>query len=125
MKKLILMIGVLVVALGLEAQTSGTFQLKDSSFTKTFMVEVRQDSGPLKCYSESNLSKGSIEIRLFNPDGKPEGGYSLSTSKKESGQIEPAYGKIENKVEKPIAGSWKLVVIAENATGKLKYEVSN
>jgi hypothetical protein len=125
MKKLIVMIGFLAGANGLVAQTSGTFQLKDSSFTKTFMIEVRQDSGPLKCYSESNLSKGSIEIRLFNPEGKSEGGYSLSTSKKESGQIEPAYGKIENTVEKPIAGLWKLIVKAENATGKLKYEVSN
>jgi hypothetical protein len=125
MKKLILMIGILAVAIGLKAQSSGTFQLKDSSFTKTFVFEVRQDSGPLKCYSESNLSKGSIEIRLVNPDGKSEGNYSLSTSKKESGAIEPAYGKIENKVEKPIAGSWKLVVSAEHATGKLKYEVSN
>jgi hypothetical protein len=125
MNKLILIIGVLVLTQRLEAQTSGTFQLKDSSFNKTLTIEVRQDAGPLKCYSESNLTKGSIEIRWFNPDGKSEGGYTLSTSKNKLGQIEPAYGKIDNKVEKPVAGTWKLLIRAENATGKLRYEVSN
>lgn len=100
----------------------GSIDLKDSTITRSIPVQVAAGTRKVKYFVKVYLAIGNLTATLTDPNGKKAGGFTLSTQTKD-GHNEPSKGELFDSESTPIPGTWKFNIKAENATGRMNYEL--
>jgi len=118
--KQLLIIAVLLTrltALCAQSKIEKTMNVKDSSFSKTITLEIKQGTQKIDWSAQGFISQGSLSLIAFDPEGKREGGFGLEAS----GNQEPGKGKMTHVTKMPLAGTWKFLLELNHVTGNLYY----
>ena len=81
-----------------------------------FLLEVKRGQKELNLDVKGIVDGGSVKVLLFDPNGKKECKLVLKAKKGSK-----AKGVLGEALAHPKAGTWKLVVHNDGASGKLKF----
>jgi len=100
----------------------GSIDLKDSTFTRSIPFEVAAGTQSVKYFVKVYVSVGAVTVSLTDPNDKKVTGFTIGTSKPGGGH-EASKGEMGDDVKPKVFGTWKFNIKAENATGKISYQV--
>ena len=122
MKKLLFFL-LILGAVQAKAQTiKGSIDLKDSTINRTIPFEVAAGNKSVKYAVKVYVTTGAVTVVVTDPHGKKAGGFTIGTATKDGG-TEPSKGELGDSYSPPVAGTWKFNIRAENATGKMSYQI--
>jgi hypothetical protein len=123
MKKLLFFLLVLGGAVQAKAQViKGSIDMKDSTINRSIPFEVAAGTKSVKYAVKVYVSVGELTVTLTDPNDKKATGFTLGTSTRNGGN-EPSKGEISDNVKPKIPGTWKFNIKAENATGRISYQI--
>ena len=125
MKKLLFFLLVLG-ATQVKAQTirviKGSIDLSDSTFNRSIPFEVTAGTKTVKYDIKVYADAGEVTVSLSDPNDKKSMNVTLGTQTS-SGGHEPSKGELSDDLKPKIPGTWKFNIKAENATGKVSYQI--
>jgi len=125
MKKLLFFLLVLG-AIQAKAQTlrviKGSIDLRDSTFNRSIPFEVVAGTKSVKYDIKVYAGVGEVTVSLSDPNDKKSMNVTLGTQTS-SGGHEPSKGELSDDLKPKIPGTWKFNIKAENATGKVSYQI--
>ena len=125
MKKLLFFLLVLG-AIQAKAQTlrviKGSIDLRDSTFNRSIPFEVVAGTKTVKYDIKVYADAGEVTVSLSDPNDKKSMNVTLGTQTS-SGGHEPSKGELSDDLKPKIPGTWKFNIKAENATGKVSYQI--
>jgi hypothetical protein len=122
MKKLLIFLLVLG-AVQVKAQViKGSIDLRDSTFNRSIPFEVTAGTRSVKYDIKVYADEGEVTVTLTDPDDKRPVNVTLGTRAR-SGGHEPSKGELADNVNVKVPGTWKFNIRAENATGKISYQI--
>src|SRR3569833_186887 len=122
MKKLLFLL-LILGAVTARAQTiKGSIDLRDSTFTRSIPFDVAAGTKSVKYFVKVYVSVGAVTITLNDPNDKKATGFTIGTAMPGGGH-EASRGEMGDNVVPHVFGTWKFNIKAENATGRISYEV--
>ena len=125
MKKLLFFLLVLG-AIQAKAQTlrviNGSIDLRDSTFNRSIPFEVTAGTKTVKYVIKVYADVGEVTVSLSDPNDKKSMNVTLGTQTS-SGGYGPSEGELSDDLKPKIPGTWKFNIRAENATGKVSYQI--
>jgi DUF4097 and DUF4098 domain-containing protein YvlB len=122
MKKLLFFLLILGAAQAKAQTIKGSIDLKDSTINRTIPFEVVAGSRSVKYSVKVYVGTGNLTVTVTDPHDKKAGGFTLSTRTRDGG-TEPSKGELGDSYSPPVAGTWKFNIRAENATGRISYQI--
>jgi hypothetical protein len=122
MKKLLFFLLILAAA-GAKAQViKGSIDLKDSTINRSIPFEVAAGTKSVKYLVKVYVSVGAVTVSLNDSNDKKVTGFTIGTQIPGGGH-EPSKGEMGDEVVPKVSGIWKFNIHAENATGRVSYQV--
>jgi len=113
-------------AIQAKAQTlrviKGSIDLRDSTFNRSIPFEVVAGTKSVKYDIKVYAGVGEVTVSLSDPNDKKSMNVTLGTQTS-SGGHEPSKGELSDDLKPKIPGTWKFNIKAENATGKVSYQI--
>jgi hypothetical protein len=122
MKKLLFILLILGAAQAKAQMIKGSIDLKDSTINRTIPFEVAAGTKSVKYSVKVYLSLGELTVTINDPNGKKATGFTLGTKRQDGGN-DPSKGELGDSFVPKTTGTWKFSISAENATGRISYEV--
>jgi len=122
MKKLLFILLIVGAAQAKAQVIKGSIDLKDSTINRTIPFEVAAGTKSVKYSVKVYLSVGELTVTLTDPNGKKATGFTLGT-KREDGGNDPSKGELGDSFIPKIPGTFKFNIRAEDATGRISYQV--
>ena len=122
MKKLLFFLLVLGAVQAKAQVIKGSIDLRDSTINRNIPFEVPAGTKSVKYDVKVYADVGEITVMLTEPGGKKSFNVTLGT-KTSSGGHEPSKGELSDDLKPKIPGTWKFNIKAENATGKVSYQI--
>jgi len=122
MKKLLFFLLVLG-AVQVKAQViKGSIDLRDSTINRSIPFEVAAGTKSVKYVIKVYADEGEVTVSLCDPNDKKSMNVTLGT-KTSSGGHEPSKGELSDDLKPKVPGTWKFNISAENATGRISYQI--
>ena len=122
MKKLLFIL-LILGAVQAKAQTiKGSIDLKDSTINRSIPFEVATGTKSVRYRVKVYVAVGEVTVTLNDPNGKKATGFTIGT-KVPSGGNEPSKGELGDDVIPHVFGTWKFNIRAENASGRISYQI--
>jgi hypothetical protein len=124
MKKLLFFLLVLgaVQAKAQVITIKGFIGVRDSTFNRTIPFEVTAGTNSVKYAIKVFAAAGEVTVTLIDPNDKKSVNVTLGT-KTNSGGYGPSEGELSDDLKPKIAGTWKFNIRADNATGRISYQI--
>jgi len=100
----------------------GFIGVKDSTFTRSIPFEVTAGTNSVKYAIKVFAAAGEVTVTLTDPNDKKSLNVTLG-NKASSGGYGPSEGELSDDLKPKIPGTWKFNIKAENATGKVSYQI--
>ncbi len=126
MKKLLFFLLVLgaVQVKGQVITLKGFIGMKDSTFSRTIPFEVTPGTSLVKYAIKVFAAEGEVTVTLTDPNEKKSSLNVTLGTKTRSGGYAPSEGELTDDLKPKITGTWKFNIKAENATGRISYQIA-
>ena len=122
MKKLLIILFALGAVQAKAQLIKGSIDLRDSTINRTIPFEVASGTKLVKYVLKVFADVGELTISLTDPNDKKSMNVTLGT-KTGSGGHEPSKGELSDDLKPKVTGTWKFNIRAENATGRVTYQI--
>jgi len=122
MKKLLFFLLILGAVQAKAQVTKGSIDLRDSTITRSIPFEVAAGAKSVKYFVKVYVDVGAVTVTLSDPNNKKATGFTIGTEMPRGGH-EPSKGEMGDNVVPHVFGTWKFNIKAENATGRISYQV--
>jgi hypothetical protein len=122
MKKLLFFLLVLGAVQAKAQVIKGSIDLRDSTITRSIPFEVAAGTKSVKYVIKVYADLGEVTVSLSDPNDKKSMNVTLGT-KTSSGGHEPSKGELSDDLKPKVSGTWKFNINAENATGRVSYQI--
>ena len=122
MKKLLFFLLVLGAVHAKAQVIKGSIDLRDSTINRSIPFEVVAGTKTVKYDIKVYADAGEVTVSLSDPNDKKSMNVTLGTQTS-SGGHEPSKGELSDDLKPKIPGTWKFNIKAENATGKVSYQI--
>ena len=122
MKKLLFFLLVLGAVQAKAQAIKGSIDLRDSTISRSIPFEVAPGTKLVKYDIKVYADVGAVTVSLSDPNDKKSMNVTLGTEAR-SGGHEPSKGELSDDLKPKKPGTWKFNIKAENATGKVSYQI--
>ena len=122
MKKLLFFLLVLGAIQAKAQVIKGSIDLRDSTINRSIPFEVAAATKSVKYVIKVYADVGEVTVSLSDANDKKSMNVTLGT-KTNSGGHEPSKGELSDDLKPKVPGTWKFNIRAENATGRIEYQI--
>jgi len=95
-----------------------TLELEDDSRKDEVILNIPENTREMQIKVYGRISSGRLVIELYDPNGKKEGTFSLST-RGNPGKSSQATGNLTKSLRDPEGGDWVIMIVPGNVTGHI------
>jgi hypothetical protein len=93
-------------------------ELENDSREDEVVLSIPENTREMQIKVYGQISNGRLVVELYDPNGKKEGTFSLSTKGK-PGKNAQATGNLTKSLRDPEAGDWIVKILPANVTGDI------
>ena len=101
----------------------GSVDLRDSTINRSIPFGVTAGTITVKYDIKVYAATGEVTVTLVDPNDKRSSLNVTLGTKTSSGGHEPSKGELSDDMHPKIPGTWKFNFKADNATGKISYQI--
>jgi hypothetical protein len=122
MKKLLFFLLVLGTVQARAQVIKGSIDVRDSTFNRVIPFEVTAATKLVKYVVKVYAATGDVTISLTDPNDKKSLNVTIGTQTRNGGH-EASEGELSDDLKPKVTGTWRFNIRAENATGKISYQI--
>lgn len=122
MKKLLFLSLVLGAIQSKAQMIKGSIDMRDTSFTQSVPFNVTAGTKSVKYLIKVYADLGRVTVTLTDPNEKRFSNVTIGTETP-GGDNEPSKGELWDDAQLKIPGTWKFIIRAEKASGRVSYQI--
>ncbi len=96
------------------------FTLDKEDLSHEIKISFQEDLKKVAFDFSGEIESGNLELKIKDPNGKYEGGFSLKRNKESDLKNRNATGNFQKSVNNPLKGTWLIEIKAIGVKGKFK-----
>ena len=99
------------------------FALTDSTFVKTYSLEVAKGMKQFSCRAKGRIEAGEVYFKILDPEGKQESILGLMADTPDDNGSNIANGIMTDSFSGPLPGKWTAVLEVKSARGIFDFDI--